>query len=56
LEWQLGGHGSPERERALGYLRHWHYLGCNRPVGTHLVSDLTNAVISVPEEAQFYFL
>jgi hypothetical protein len=37
LEWQLGRHGSPERERALAYLRHYHYLGCNRPVGTHLV-------------------
>ncbi|HEX7597787.1 MAG TPA: Druantia anti-phage system protein DruA [Polyangia bacterium] len=37
LEWQIGGHGSPERERALAYLRQWHYLGCNRPVGTHLV-------------------
>jgi hypothetical protein len=37
LEWQLGGHGSKERERALAYLRHYHYLGCNRPVGTHLV-------------------
>jgi hypothetical protein len=37
LEWQLGGHGSRERERALAYLRHYHYLGCNRPVGTHLL-------------------
>lgn len=37
LPWQLGGHGSKERERALGYLRHHHYLGGNRPVGTHLL-------------------
>jgi len=43
LEWQLGGHGSPERERALTYLRHWHYLGCNRPVGTHLVYVVRDA-------------
>jgi hypothetical protein len=37
LEWQLGGHGSRERARALAYLRQYHYLGCNRPVGTHLL-------------------
>ena len=37
LQWQLGGHGSQARERALAYLRHHHYLGCNRPVGTHLL-------------------
>ena len=37
LEWQIGGHGSKERERALGYLRQYHYLGCNRAVGTHLL-------------------
>ena len=37
LQWQLGGHGSQERERALAYLRRHHYLGCNRPVGTHLL-------------------
>jgi len=37
LQWQLGGHGSQERERALAYLQHHHYLGCNRPVGTHLL-------------------
>jgi hypothetical protein len=37
LEWQLGGHGSQERARALVYLRHYHYLGCNRPVGAHLL-------------------
>jgi len=37
LEWRMAGHGSPERERALAYLREYHYLGCNRPVGTHLL-------------------
>jgi hypothetical protein len=37
LRWQVGRYGSPERERALAYLRQYHYLGCNRPVGTHLV-------------------
>jgi hypothetical protein len=34
LQRQLGGRGSKERERALAYLRHHHYLGSNRPVGT----------------------
>ncbi|MGH7970973.1 MAG: Druantia anti-phage system protein DruA [Limisphaerales bacterium] len=37
LEWQIGGHGSRQRERALAYLRQYHYLGCNRPVGAHLL-------------------
>jgi Domain of unknown function (DUF4338) len=37
LQWRMAGYGSPERERALAYLRQYHYLGCNRPVGTHLV-------------------
>ena len=37
LEWLMAGHGSPERERALAYLREYHYLGCNRPVGVHLI-------------------
>ena len=37
LEWQIARHGSSERERALAYLRQYHYLGCNRPVGTHLI-------------------
>ena len=37
LQWQIGGHGTKERPRALAYLRHYHYLGCNRPVGTHLL-------------------
>jgi len=37
LQWQVGRYGTPERERALAYLRAYHYLGCNRPVGPHLV-------------------
>jgi hypothetical protein len=37
LQWQMCGHGSSVRERALAYLRQYHYLGCNRPVGTHLL-------------------
>jgi len=37
LSWHLAGHGSPERARALACLREHHYLGCNRPVGSHLI-------------------
>src|SRR5688500_12764943 len=37
LAWQMGWRGSVERERALAYLRQYHYLGCDRPVGTHLL-------------------
>jgi hypothetical protein len=37
LRWHLAGHGSPERTRALAALREHHYLGCNRPVGSHLI-------------------
>ena len=37
LVWQLGGYGSEVRTRALASLRNYHYLGCNRPVGTHLL-------------------
>jgi len=37
LQWHLGRYRSAERERALGYLRGYHYLGCNRPVGAHLL-------------------
>ena len=37
LHWQLCPHRSPSRERALCYLRQYHYLGCNRPVGAHLL-------------------
>jgi hypothetical protein len=37
LVWHLAGYGSPERERAFAYLKRYHYLGCDRAVGTHLV-------------------
>jgi len=37
LHWSVGQYGSAERERSLAYLRQHHYLGCNRPVGTHLL-------------------
>ncbi|MDO8616605.1 MAG: DUF4338 domain-containing protein [Dehalococcoidia bacterium] len=37
LQWHLAGHGSTERARALACLRDYHYLGCNRPVGSHLL-------------------
>jgi hypothetical protein len=37
LQWHLAGHGSPQRARALACLREYHYLGCNRPVGSHLI-------------------
>lgn len=37
VDWQMGLRGSLERERALAYLREYHYLGCNRPVGVHLI-------------------
>jgi hypothetical protein len=37
LLWHLCAYGTPGRERALGYLRQYHYLGCTRPVGTHLL-------------------
>jgi hypothetical protein len=37
LRWQLAGHGSPERAQALACLRQYHYLGCSRPVGAHLL-------------------
>ena len=37
LQWQVALPRSCERERALAYLREYHYLGCNRPVGTHLL-------------------
>jgi hypothetical protein len=37
LQWRLAGHGAPERARALAHLRTYHYLGCDRPVGTHLL-------------------
>ena len=37
LQWQVASHGSTEREHALACLREHHYLGCNRPVGVHLI-------------------
>jgi hypothetical protein len=37
LRWRMAPYGAPERGRALAYLREYHYLGCNRPVGTHLL-------------------
>lgn len=37
LQWQVASHGSAEREHALACLREHHYLGCNRPVGVHLI-------------------
>lgn len=37
LRWQLARHGSPQRAQALACLRQYHYLGCNRPVGAHLL-------------------
>lgn len=37
LRWILAPHGSSERPLALSYLRNYHYLGCNRPVGVHLL-------------------
>jgi hypothetical protein len=35
--WQLCPYGTACRQRALGYLRAYHYLGCSRPVGAHLL-------------------
>lgn len=37
LQWQVATRGSAEREHALACLREYHYLGCNRPVGVHLI-------------------
>ena len=37
LEWQIGSYATDQRQRALGLLRQFHYLGCNRPVGAHLL-------------------
>jgi len=37
LTWEVADYGSESRLRALNYLRSFHYLGCNRPVGTHLL-------------------
>ena len=37
LQWHVCSYQSEQRQRALGLLRQYHYLGCNRPVGTHLL-------------------
>jgi Domain of unknown function (DUF4338) len=37
LQWCVCSYQSEQRQRALGLLRQYHYLGCNRPVGTHLL-------------------
>jgi hypothetical protein len=37
LNWRLGLYGTEIRAKALGYLRQDHYLGCDRPVGSHLL-------------------
>ena len=37
LAWRRASPGTPERARAFGYLRAHHYLGLDRPVGSHLV-------------------
>ena len=37
LHWVLARHRMFERERAVAYLRAHHYLGLNRPVGSHLI-------------------
>jgi Domain of unknown function (DUF4338) len=50
LQWHLAGHGSAERARALAWLRDYHYLGCNRPVGSHLlylVQDVSGRDVAV---------
>lgn len=50
LRWALADYGSSERRRALSYLRQYHYLGCNRPVGVHvlyLVQDVQGRDLGV---------
>lgn len=37
LQWVLARHRTPPRGRALAYLRAHHYLGLQRPVGSHLL-------------------
>jgi hypothetical protein len=37
LQWRVCSYPSEPRQRALSLLQHYHYLGCNRPVGTHLL-------------------
>ena len=43
LQWDLCPHGSPERVQSLACLQAYHYLGCNRPVGTHLLYRVRDA-------------
>jgi hypothetical protein len=37
LVWERADYASESRRRALSYLRNYHYLGCDRPVGSHLL-------------------
>jgi hypothetical protein len=37
LQWRVCGYKSEQRQRALSLLQRYHYLGCNRPVGTHVL-------------------
>jgi hypothetical protein len=37
LAWELTDYAGESRRRALSYLRSYHYLGCDRPVGSHLL-------------------
>lgn len=37
LKWELADYAHASRPRALSYLRSYHYLGCDRPVGSHLL-------------------
>jgi len=43
LQWHILLPKSPLRERAFAYLRQYHYLGFNRPVGTHLIYLIQDA-------------
>jgi Druantia protein DruA len=50
LTWHLAKYGTELRSQALGYLRQYHYLGCDRPVGSHLlyvVSDRLRRDVAV---------
>ncbi len=37
LTWEPADYRTESRLRALNYLRQFHYLGCDRPVGSHLL-------------------
>ena len=37
LDWEVCSYQTDQRQRALGLLRPFHDLGCNRPVGTQLL-------------------